>query len=151
MMTIKKTVLSMQYPIGLSDFKEVAAGDYVLVDKSLFIKSILDDGAKVILITRPRRFGKTINMSMLRYFFDTIDAAENRKLFKHRNIGKAKTNDGRSCLDSQGMHPVIFLSLKGIKASTYELAYQYLTTLVSGLLCGQKRVQGSLTKVEIQF
>ncbi len=132
-MTSKKTVQHRHYPIGISDFKKVAGGGYTLVDKSLFIRDILNDDAEVILITRPRRFGKTINMSMLRYFFDTIDAAENRKLFEHSHIAKAKTNAGKACLDSQGRHPVIFLSLKGVKASTYELAYQYIVALVSSL------------------
>ncbi len=123
----------MRYPIGISDFKEVAMGDYTLVDKSLLIKDILDDSAKVILITRPRRFGKTLNMSMLRYFFDIAGAAENRKLFAHLDIAKAKMNDGTPCLEAQGKHPIIFLSLKSVKASTYALASQFIAALVSEL------------------
>ncbi len=123
----------MRYPIGISDFKKVAGEGYTLVDKSLFIKDILNDDAEVILITRPRRFGKTLNMSMLRYFFDIAGAAENRKLFAHLDIAKAKLNDGTPCLEAQGKHPVIFLSLKSVKASTYELAYQYIAALVSEL------------------
>ncbi|NCT57729.1 MAG: AAA family ATPase, partial [Legionella sp.] len=82
-MTNKTSIQPLGYPIGVSDFKEIVSGHYTLVDKSLFIQDVLDDSAKVILITRPRRFGKTLNMSMLRYFFDRIDAADNRKLFEH--------------------------------------------------------------------
>ncbi len=108
-------------------------GDYTLVDKSLLIKDILDDSAKVILFTRPRRFGKTLNMSMLRYFFDIASAAENRKLFLHLDIAKANLNDGTPCLEAQGKHPVIFISLKSVKASTYEMAYQQIAMLVSEL------------------
>ena len=132
-MTDKANIQSMNYPIGVSDFKEIVNGHYTLVDKSLFIQDVLDDSAKVILITRPRRFGKTLNMSMLRYFFDKLGADGNRKLFEHLAIAQAKTKHGRACLDSQGVYPVIFVSLKGVKASTYDMAYQYLKTLVSSL------------------
>ena len=58
----------MRLPIGISDFKELIEGEYLFADKSLFIKEIIEDGAKVIVITRPRRFGKTLNLSMLYYF-----------------------------------------------------------------------------------
>jgi len=120
----------MQYPIGVSDFKKIVGGHYTFVDKSLFIQDILNDRAKAILITRPRRFGKTLNMSMLRYFFDIIGADDNRKLFEPLAIAQAKTRHGRACLESQGMHPVIFLSLKSIKASSYASAYQEMTALM---------------------
>jgi Predicted AAA-ATPase len=58
----------MKLPIGVSDFKELIEGDYLFADKTLLIKDVIEDGAKVILITRPRRFGKTLNLSMLYYF-----------------------------------------------------------------------------------
>lgn len=131
-MTSQKTV-PKQYPIGISDFKEIATGNYTLVDKSLFINDILNDGAKVILITRPRRFGKTLNMSMLRYFFDIVDATNNRLLFENLAIAKVKTKNGEYCLDSQGKYPVISFSLKGVKALTYDLAYQKIASLISKL------------------
>jgi len=129
-MTNKTSIQPLGYPIGVSDFKEIVSGHYTLVDKSLFIQDVLDDSAKVILITRPRRFGKTLNMSMLRYFFDRIDAADNRKLFEHLAIAQANTRHGKACLESQGMHPVIFLSLKSIKSSNYASAYQDITSLM---------------------
>jgi hypothetical protein len=132
-MTNKTNIQPMNYPIGVSDFKEIVSGHYTFVDKSLFIQDVLDDSAKVILITRPRRFGKTLNMSMLRYFFDRIDAADNRKLFEHLAIAQAKTRHDTCCFEFQGKYPVIFLSLKGIKAPTYEVAYQKIVSLMSRL------------------
>ena len=57
-------------PVGVSDFKDMITGDYYYVDKTLFIKEILDKGDKILLIPRPRRFGKTLNLSMLKYFYD---------------------------------------------------------------------------------
>ena len=62
-----------QLPIGISDFQEVMEEDLYFVDKSLFIKEIIDDKSKIILLPRPRRFGKTLNMSMLKYFFEKTD------------------------------------------------------------------------------
>lgn len=132
-MTNNTGIQPMGYPIGISDFKKIASGHYTFVDKSLFIQDLLNDDAEVILITRPRRFGKTLNMSMLRYFFDKIGANENRKLFEHLAIAQAQTRHGRACLESQGMHPVVFLSLKSIKSSNYAAAYQEITTLLSGV------------------
>ena len=132
-MTNKASIQPLGYPIGVSDFKKIVSGHYTLVDKSLFIQDLLDDDAEVILITRPRRFGKTLNMSMLRYFFDIVGVNDNRKLFEHLAIAQAKTKHGRACLESQGMHPVIFLSLKSIKSSNYAAAYQEIITLLSGV------------------
>ena len=141
----KETVTSRSYPIGISDFKEIVIGNYTLIDKSIFIKEIMDDAAKVILITRPRRFGKTLNMSMLRYFFNVVDAAENRLLFVNKAIASAKTKDGNDCLDLQGKHPVIFLSLKGIKASEYELAYKYIANVVQELYADHRYLLNGAT------
>lgn len=56
-------------PIGISNFREIIENNHYYIDKTLLIKEIIDDGSKVILLTRPRRFGKTINMNMIKYFF----------------------------------------------------------------------------------
>ena len=101
-------------PIGLSDFKHLIEEDFYYFDKTKFIDEIIKDGAQVKLFTRPRRFGKTLNMSMLKYFFDIKEAEENRKLFK--NLYIEKTENFRE----QGQYPVIFLSLKDLKATTWE-------------------------------
>ncbi|QYR66514.1 AAA family ATPase [Fusobacterium animalis] len=101
-------------PIGLSDFKHLIEEDFYYFDKTNFIEQVIQDGAQVKLFTRPRRFGKTLNMSMLKYFFDIKEAEENRKLFK--NLYIEKTNSFKE----QGKYPVIFLSLKDLKATTWE-------------------------------
>jgi len=101
-------------PIGLSDFKELIEENYYYFDKTNFIDEIVKDGSKVKLFARPRRFGKTLNMSMLKYFFDVKEAEENRKLFK--NLYIEKTENFRE----QGQYPVVFLSLKDLKARTWE-------------------------------
>ena len=61
-------------PIGIENFKEIVKNDYYYVDKTKLIEDIIKDGSKVKLFTRPRRFGKTLNMSMLKYFFDVKEA-----------------------------------------------------------------------------
>ena len=101
-------------PIGLSDFKHLIEENFYYFDKTNFIEQVIQDGAQVKLFTRPRRFGKTLNMSMLKYFFDIKEAEENRKLFKNLYIEKAET------FKKQGKYPVIFLSLKDLKATTWE-------------------------------
>ena len=100
--------------IGVSDFKKIIEENFYYFDKTSFIDEIIQDGAEVKLFTRPRRFGKTLNMSMLKYFFDIKGAEENRKLFKNLYIEKADS------FKEQGQYPVIFLSLKDLKARTWE-------------------------------
>ena len=100
--------------IGVSDFKKIIEEDFYYFDKTSFIDEIIQDGAEVKLFTRPRRFGKTLNMSMLKYFFDIKEAEENRKLFKGLYIEKTES------YKEQGQYPVIFLSLKDLKARTWK-------------------------------
>ena len=107
-------------PIGIDDFKTIIEEDYYYVDKTKMIESFLDDGAGVTLFTRPRRFGKTLNMSMLNYFFNLKNKEENRKLFENLYISKNKY------MNQQGEYPVIYLSFKDIKALNWEKCY-YLT------------------------
>ena len=101
-------------PIGLSDFKELIEENYYYFDKTNLIDEVIKDGSKVKLFARPRRFGKTLNMSMLKYFFDIKEAEENRKLFKDLYIEKMEN------FKEQGQYPVVFLSLKDLKARTWE-------------------------------
>lgn len=107
-------------PIGIDDFKTIIEADYYYADKTKMIETLLDDGAKVTLFTRPRRFGKTLNMSMLNYFFNLKNKEENRKLFENLYISKSKY------MNQQGKYPVIYLSFKDIKALNWEKCY-YLT------------------------
>ena len=114
-------------PIGLSDFKELIEENYYYFDKTNLIDEVIKDGSKVKLFTRPRRFGKTLNMSMLKYFFDIKEAEENRKLFKDLYIEKTEN------FKEQGQYPVIFLSLKDLKADNWENMVNYLKVLISNL------------------
>ena len=114
-------------PIGLSDFKKLIEGNYYYFDKTNFIDEIIKDGSEVKLFTRPRRFGKTLNMSMLKYFFDIKEAEENRKLFKNLYIEKTEN------FKEQGQYPVVFLSLKDLKADSWESMVSYLKVLISNL------------------
>ena len=107
-------------PIGIDDFKTIIEEDYYYADKTKMIESLLDDSAGVTLFTRPRRFGKTLNMSMLNYFFNLKNKEENRKLFENLYISKSKY------MSQQGEYPVIYLSFKDIKALNWEKCY-YLT------------------------
>ena len=118
--------------IGLSDFKELIEEDFYYFDKTKFIDEIIKDGSEVKLFTRPRRFGKTLNMSMLKYFFDIKEAEENRKLFKDLYIEKTEN------FKEQGQYPVIFLSLKDLKADNWESMANYLKVLISNLCLENK-------------
>ena len=101
-------------PIGITNFQELIQGNYYFIDKTKLIEDILQDGSKVTLFTRPRRFGKTLNMSMLQYFWDIHNAEANRKLFQGLHI------ESSPYFTEQGKYPVIFLSLKDIKERTWE-------------------------------
>ena len=94
-------------PIGVDNFKKLIDKGYYFVDKSLYIKELLDMQSEVTLITRPRRFGKTLNMSMLKYFFEKTEE-DNNYLFKGLKI----MNESQKYLDCMGKYPVISLSLK---------------------------------------
>ncbi|NDB83355.1 MAG: hypothetical protein EB127_11600, partial [Alphaproteobacteria bacterium] len=104
--------------IGVSDFREMVVDKSILIDKTLLIKEVMDDGAKVILITRPRRFGKTLNLSMLRHFF-RLNSTGEKNIFENLNISEHQ----EFCLQHQNQYPVIFISFKDVKASKFEKAY----------------------------
>ena len=114
-------------PIGIDDFKTIIEEDYYYADKTKMIESLLDDGAGVTLFTRPRRFGKTLNMSMLNYFFNLKNKEENRKLFENLYISKSKY------MNQQGEYPVIYLSFKDIKALNWEKCYFMTKRLITYL------------------
>ncbi len=113
--------------IGVSDFKKIIEGYFYYFDKTKFIEEIINDGSEVKLFTRPRRFGKTLNMSMLKYFFDIENKEENKKLFKDLYIEKT------DAFKEQGQYPVIFLSLKDLKASTWEEMEEKISVVLSEL------------------
>ena len=104
-------------PIGISDFKEIIENNYYYFDKTKFIENILEDGSKVKLFTRPRRFGKTLNISMLKYFFDIKNKDENRKLFENLEISKSEY------FEKQGNFFVISISFKNYDAESWESGF----------------------------
>ena len=112
-------------PVGISDFK-IASTDYYYVDKTLLIRDFLDTKPMVSLFTRPRRFGKTLNMDMLRVFFEKTQ--ENTSgYFKGKKIWKC----GEAYTRHQGQYPVIFLTFKDVKCLTWETAFQKICKLIS--------------------
>ena len=119
----KKTKL----PIGVSNFKDIIEKNYYYFDKTKFIENILEDGSQVKLFTRPRRFGKTLNMSMLKYFFDVKNKDENRKLFEGLNISKSEY------FDMQGNFPVISVSFKKYQEKDWKNGFDMIKDIISGL------------------
>lgn len=101
-------------PDGISDFKTLIENNYYYIDKTPFISEVGKNIGKTLLFTRPRRFGKTLNISMLKYFFDIENSDENRKLFKDLKIEKS------SYFNEQGKYPVIFISFKDLKEESFE-------------------------------
>ena len=101
-------------PVGIEDFERIINEDYYYVDKTMLIEELLVNRAPVTLFTRPRRFGKTLNMSMIKYFFDVKNKEENKKLFENLKISNSEY------MSEQGKYPVIFISLKDLKADTWK-------------------------------
>ncbi|MGE5343052.1 MAG: AAA family ATPase [Candidatus Omnitrophota bacterium] len=121
-------------PIGVSDFRKVIENDYYYVDKTLFIKEVIDSGDSVLLIPRPRRFGKTLNISMLGYFYNCCPVNVNPDSdgvsapaeipspgdYKHLFHSLAISGAGSDYLNKMGKHPVIFMSFRNIKAMDWD-------------------------------
>ena len=114
-------------PIGIENFEDIIKDNYYYVDKSILIEDILVNRAAVTLFTRPRRFGKTLNMSMIKYFFDVRNKDENRKLFEGLKIF------GSEYMKEQGKYPVIFVSLKDLRADTWQDTFENLKSFISDL------------------
>ena len=124
--------------IGESDFKEIIKNDCYYFDKTKEIENLIKDKVKVKLFTRPRRFGKTLNMTTLKYFFSMKNAEENKKLFEGLDISKSEY------FKYQGQYPVIFLSLKDVKQSTWESSFRDIKDLIDSLYSEYKDVRESL-------
>ena len=113
-------------PVGVEDFKVLVDKDYFFIDKTLLIKDLLDAKDMISLITRPRRFGKTLNMSMIQRFFEKTEES-NAYLFEGLKISKT----GEKYLNHQGQYPVISVSLKGLKQDTYKEALNLYRFIIS--------------------
>ena len=101
-------------PVGIEDFERIINEDYYYVDKTMLIEELLINRAPVTLFTRPRRFGKTLNMSMIKSFFDIKNKEENKKLFENLKISNSEY------MSEQGKYPVIFISLKDLKGNSWK-------------------------------
>ena len=131
-------------PIGLSDFKEIIEYDYYYFDKTKFIENILEDGSKVKLFTRPRRFGKTLNMSMLKYFFDVENREENKKLFEGLNISKSEY------FKKQGEFPVISISFKNYNKNDWESGFKSIKSTISDIYAKFEDLMEHLNKRDLK-
>lgn len=128
---LEASVMKKALPIGVENFEDMVNSGYYYVDKTLLIKELLDLKGKVNLFTRPRRFGKTLNLSMIRYFFeDTGDVKRNERnktLFQGMKIVEA----GEYYTGQMGMYPVFELTLQSAKQEDYDVAYYMIQNAVS--------------------
>lgn len=121
-------------PVGVSDFMELVQEDYCFVDKTLFIQELLDSGDKISLITRPRRFGKTLNLSMLCAFLRE-PAQQQNDLFAGLAISKQPAQQQSTQYQQErGKRPVLFLSLRKIKETHWEAGFRRLRSLLANLV-----------------
>ncbi|WP_175613401.1 AAA family ATPase [Fusobacterium mortiferum] len=131
--------------IGIDDFREIILTNSFYVDKTKFIEELEKDTSKVQLITRPRRFGKTLNMSMLKYFYNIENRDENRKLFSNLYIEKSPI------FSEQGKYPIIFISFKDIKADNLDRMYSELRRNFSELFDNYKFLRKNLDERAIEI
>lgn len=123
---------SKPLPVGIDNFEHLITRGYYFIDKTCFIKELLDKKGSVNLFTRPRRFGKTLNMSMLKYFFeDDRDLRGNKRdwsrLFAGLNIAEA----GENYLAHMGQYPVIYLTFKDAKKESFDESYRQLVMVIA--------------------
>ena len=117
-------VAALKLPVGIEDFKEIRRQGFYYIDKTKLIEQLLDNWGKVNLFTRPRRFGKTLNMSMLRCFFEI---GADKTLFEDLYISQNE----QFCEEYMGRFPVVFLTLKGVEGTTFEEARLSLAELIA--------------------
>jgi len=139
-----KNNMKKKLPIGISDFKEIIERNYYYFDKTKFIENLLEAGFKVNLFTRPRRFGKTLNMSMLKYFFDVEKKNENKKLFENLNISKSEY------FEEQGNYPVISISFRTYGEKNWEKGFKSIKETISNLYEEYKFLTEKMDEIEIE-
>ena len=130
--------------LGIDDFRKIIKEDCYYFDKTNWIEELLKDRTQIKLFTRPRRFGKTLNMSTLKYFFDVKNAEENRKLFKDLYIEKSEY------FKEQGQYPVIFISLKDLKKNTWEECFFEIKELLRNLYNDFYHIRESLNESDLK-
>ena len=119
--------MKKKLPIGISDFKKIIDGNYYYFDKTELIKSIIGEPGEVKLFTRPRRFGKTLNMSMIKYFFDIENKERNKKLFENLKISE------NEYFEKQGTAPVISISFRNYDESSWGNGFEMIKNTISDL------------------
>ena len=119
--------MKKKLPIGISDFKKIIDGNYYYFDKTELIKSIIEEPGEVKLFTRPRRFGKTLNMSMIKYFFDIENKDGNKKLFENLKISE------NEYFEKQGTAPVISISFRNYDESSWGNGFEMIKNTISDL------------------
>ena len=144
-MAEKKTRNRKPLPIGVSDFKEIVENNYYYIDKTKLIEDILHYRAKVNLFTRPRRFGKTLNMSMIKYFFDIENKEENRKLFNGLNIFESEH------MQEQGQYPVIYISFRNMEEVSWENSHIAIRQLISNMYDEFKFIREEMDERELFY
>ena len=144
-MAEKKTRNRKPLPIGVSDFKEIVENNYYYIDKTKLIEDILHYRAKVNLFTRPRRFGKTLNMSMIKYFFDIENKEKNRKLFDGLNISESEH------MQEQGQYPVIYISFRNMEEVSWENSHIAIRQLISNMYDEFKFIREEMDERELFY
>ncbi|CAA6811529.1 MAG: Conserved protein, with a weak D-galactarate dehydratase/altronate hydrolase domain [uncultured Sulfurovum sp.] len=130
-------------PIGISDFKEIIEENFYYIDKTKLIAEVIDNGAKVILLPRPRRFGKTLNLSMLNYFFDKSE--NNKELFQSLNIAQ-----NSEAMQHCNAYPIIYITFKDVKEENFEKSLLRIKRLISNEFLRHKESLESLELEEIE-
>ena len=119
--------MKKKLPIGISDFRKIIDENYYYFDKTELIKDVIEESGIVKLFTRPRRFGKTLNMSMIKYFFDIENKNENKKLFENLKISE------NEYFEKQGTVPVISISFRNYDESSWENGFEMIKNTISDL------------------
>ncbi|UPO98878.1 ATP-binding protein (plasmid) [Cetobacterium somerae] len=135
-------MVKKKLPVGIDNFKEIIENNYYFVDKSMMIDELLNKKSKVTLLPRPRRFGKTLNMSMLNYFFNIEDKEANRNLFNGLDISNTDK------MMYQGEYPVIYVSLKDIKVSNWVECFEEIKKLLKDIFNTKRYIREKLDESE---
>ena len=139
-----KSNKKVKLPVGISDFKDVIENNYYYFDKTKFIENILEDGSKVKLFTRPRRFGKTLNISMLKYFFNVKNKDENKKLFENLEISKSEY------FKKQGNYPVISISFRNYDEENWDDGLKTIKGILKRVYSEYKFLTEKMDDIEIE-
>lgn len=135
----------LPFPVGISDYR-LASTEYYYIDKTLMIRDFLDRRPMVSLFTRPRRFGKTLNMDMLRTFFERTDQ-DTSVYFVNKKIWSC----GEKYRSYQGKYPVIFLSFKDVKKHTWDETFEQIVSLITGEYRRHAELAGSEKTVDSDY